>query len=171
MRHPRLPLPEAGTVFGRWTVLEAAPAKKAPSGVTSPAVKCRCRCGTVKDISAIRLRKGNTRSCGCLQRELMTRHGKHETRTCRLWRYMLARCKPGHTAHPYYFDRGVIVCQRWQGPDGFANFLTDMGECPPGLTLDRIDNDGGYEPGNCRWATWVQQAKNRRTRLQMRQGM
>lgn len=84
---------------------------------------------------------------------------------------MLARCKPGHTAYPYYFDRGVIVCQRWQGPDGFANFLTDMGECPPGLTLDRIDNDGGYEPGNCRWATWVQQAENRRTRLQMRQGM
>jgi hypothetical protein len=95
-------------------------------------------------------------------------------RTYWIWVGIRTRCiSPGYPEKGArnYRDRGITVCARWVGPDGFINFLADMGERPPGLTLDRIDNDGGYEPGNCRWATWVQQAKNRRTRLQMRQGM
>ena len=77
---------------------------------------------------------------------------------------MLDRCyKADHKFFPHYGGRGIKVCQRWL--DGFENFLADMGSRPTGLSLDRIDNDGHYEPGNCRWATWKQQQRNRRSNV------
>jgi hypothetical protein len=74
---------------------------------------------------------------------------------------MRARCSNrSEPAYKYYGGRGILVCERWLGDHGFENFLADMGEVPPGLTLDRRDNDGNYEPGNCRWATKKEQCRN-----------
>lgn len=86
-------------------------------------------------------------------------------RSYRKYDSMHARCeRPSHPAYQHYARKGIKVCARWSGRDGYTNFVADMGEPPEGLTLDRINNDGNYEPGNCCWATWKEQAKNRKQR-------
>jgi hypothetical protein len=121
---------------------------------------CNCDCGTKgKIVSGADLRYGGVRSCGCLYRF----HGHaagNGSREYRIWTDMLQRCKnPKMKSFRYYGERGISVCERW---NVFANFISDMGLCPPNYSLDRIDNDGNYEPGNCRWATLETQRKNRR---------
>jgi hypothetical protein len=121
---------------------------------------CRCDCGTEKAIHGRRLVIGNARSCGCLSKEVRTRHGKRDSTEYRIWTLMWQRCTNKKLdAYKWYGARGISVCERWRK---FENFLADMGERPPGMTLDRFPNkDGHYEPGNCRWATATEQARNR----------
>jgi hypothetical protein len=118
---------------------------------------CCCDCGNTKIVSSNNLKSGQV-SCGC--RGGNFKHGQRHKSTYRSWDAMLQRCNnPKNTRYKYYGGRGISVCERWRL---FINFLADMGERPPGTTLDRIDPNGNYEPGNCRWATQSQQIKNRR---------
>jgi hypothetical protein len=114
------------------------------------------------------LKNGHTQSCKCLRKELNEKHGHNKrgktTRTYNAWRSMKDRCYD-ETSDSYknYGGRGIQVCDRWI--NSFENFLFDMGECPPGLTLGRIDNDENYEPQNCEWQTSLQQQNNTRSNV------
>ncbi len=128
---------------------------------------CKCDCGGEITVLAHSLRSGKAVSCGCISREngrkQHFKHGMARTPMHKLWDGMIARChRPScWKAYPYYGGRGIIVCQRWR--ERFEAFLEDMGERPhPSLTLEPINNDGNYEPGNVRWATRKEQMANRR---------
>lgn len=130
---------------------------------------CECDCGYVAIVRGTCLRLGRVRSCGCLLREhpgMKPRHGMTGTPTWNSWSSMLARCTdPNATGWKHYGGRGIRVCPQWQrGPGGFERFLADMGTRPVGTSLDRIDNEGNYEPSNCRWATPKEQRSNQRPR-------
>lgn len=120
--------------------------------------RCLCDCGKTVFVTTGGLRSGNTKSCGCWKYGIHTKHGLHRTRTYRLWQAMLNRCRQKQY-EKYYRD--ILVCDQWKT---FEGFLKDMGPCPDGLSLDRINNNGNYEPGNCRWTDRKTQSRNTRRR-------
>lgn len=145
----------AGQRYGRLIVVREA----GRAGVTRR-FECRCDCGSTAIVRMGNLRTGHTTSCGCYARESATTHGLGHSSEYQTWYHMILRCEdPCTDSYPYYGGRGIGVCDRWHK---FENFLEDMGMKPSKrLTLDRVDNDGNYEPNNCRWATLHQQSRNR----------
>jgi hypothetical protein len=154
--------PIIGCKFGRLTVLEYA-------GNTSKRRtlwKCMCDCGKQTIVLRNSLVRGSTKSCGCMHKEIATvlaatmnkTHGKSGSKEYKAWLNMRARCADSNVDRFYnYGGRGIKVCDRWSD---FSSFISDMGKCPPGYTIERIDVNKGYESSNCRWATPHEQRRN-----------
>lgn len=147
-----------GEKYGRLTVLEYAGSLK---GVRE--YRCACECGTNITVAGSSIRKGHTKSCGCLKSELSAEraremglqetHGLSRHPDYTLWQGIHRRCEDSaNKSWENYGGRGIAVCERWSGRDGFPNFLADMGSQPGILWhVHRLDRDGNYEPGNCQW--------------------
>lgn len=152
--------PYAGQRFGALEVLYPVATPKGRRWAV------RCDCGTEKTCVAGELNRGDANSCGCQAPErnrlAKTKHGMHNTSEYRIWSGIISRCETAsNNQYHYYGGRGITICSEWR--DSFAAFYADVGPRPgPGYSIDRINNDGNYEPGNVRWATPKEQAANRR---------
>ncbi len=148
-----------GQRFGRLQVVRLLTERKHSEAVW----ECVCECGNIKHIQSYCLRSGQSKSCGCLNRELTskanTTHGKTNSLAYKSWEGMMQRCyNPKNNAYRLYGGKGIKVCPLWR--DSFEAFYKDMGERPIGLTIERIDSTEDYTPENCKWATYTEQGRN-----------
>lgn len=155
-----------GKTFGRLIVLE----DRGSQHGKGKKYLCKCSCGADKVALQSRLLRGETKSCGCLRRELAStrgiKHGLSSHRLYKTWNSMMQRCcDPTHYAYNRYGGRGITVCQRWHDVRAFIQ--DNNGSALPGLSIDRIDNDGNYEPGNCRWVQPFVQNANRANSIRL----
>jgi len=160
---PRKEIPP-GTRFGRLVTTGRSELRSGGVKRKQNNLYCEvdCDCGEVLFLLAVNLRKGKSRSCGCGQKEAVTTHGQEGSAEYRCWQNLKTRClNRKYKQYSDYGGRGIKVCDRWK--DSFENFYKDMGPKPgPNYSIDRINNDGNYEPGNCRWGTCEEQRINQR---------
>lgn len=154
-----------GKKFGRLAVICFA--KNSPLGQAMWA--CLCDCGNKRIVASSNLQNGHTKSCGCYRNERNTKHGQHGSIEYKTWQGMIDRCtNPNATSYSNYGGRGITVCDRWRD---FRSFLADMGSRgSKKLTIERIDNNKGYEPKNCYWASRTAQRRNSRLDKRNRTG-
>ncbi|MBO7323463.1 MAG: hypothetical protein J6U51_07770 [Bacteroidales bacterium] len=154
-----------GKKYGRLTILSLSYSPERKKYIC----KCKCDCGVTKEIDLTRIRNGNTLSCGCYLKEIRGKasitHHQSNTKEHKAWRHIKERCYNSNSKYFHnYGGRGVVMCERWKR--SFENFLQDMGPAPSKQhSVDRINVDGNYEPGNCRWATRTQQNRNKRNTI------
>ena len=156
-----------GKKFGRLTAISRSSNKVYPSGFFRTMWLCRCDCGTEVVVDTTCLSTGHTKSCGCYQKEQTSKankkYGASNRRLYCTWKNMLDRANnPKNHAYKLYGGRGIHVCSEWESFDKFVEWSLSHGYREY-LTIDRIDNDGGYEPTNCRWVTHKEQSRNRST--------
>lgn len=154
-----------GDRFGRYVVMRMS--ERETGARQEMFWVCRCDCGNEREVLGGNLRSGNSKSCGCMAREKNSKHGMHGSEEYGIWAGMLRRCYTiKNPKYDSYGGRGIIVCDRWRG--SFSNFYSDMGPRPsPEHSIDRIDNDGNYDPSNCKWSTQKEQMNNRRNTVRM----
>lgn len=151
-----------GKIFGRLTVIEFNGRNKHNNLL----FLCKCSCGKIISVMGCKLRDGNTKSCGCLNKYIVkkvnSKHGDSFSVEYKTWCRMKNRCyNKNNPKYKYYGGRGITVCDRWL--NSYENFLEDMGrKTTTKHTLDRINVNGNYEPSNCKWSTWKEQANNKR---------
>lgn len=157
-----------GSRFGKLLVIDVHEVRK-EKGQHRQVMRTRCDCGEERLVYMTTLQQGGCKACvRCARPPRDTAYAAHPLYS--RWNAMRARCNhANHRQYGHYGGRGIKVCARWDvpGPEGFNNFLADMGPCPAGMTLERVDVEKGYSPGNCVWAGWVDQGNNRRNNVRV----
>lgn len=154
-------------IRGRLTAKKFAERYRKPSGGLVYKLECLCDCGNTVLVDSVKFSTEHTRSCGCLKAEEASErrktHGMSSNGLYSVWANMIARCEDSsREEYKHYGARGITVCERWRGENGFVNFSEDVSPRPPGTTLDRRENGAGYSKENCRWVTQKTQMRNMR---------